>query len=112
MNRLPICLLAGLALTTADGFAQTVPVPLPTPIAFEQNWTTGVISFVGSQTVQLNVLNINSVSSTGTSGSTTPVPACSVQMSFYDAQDRLLKQSAVTTIAPGTAVSLDMVRAD
>jgi len=100
--------LASLILLAVPMMAQTLPTP--TPIAFPQpTYTTAMVGFTASQTVQLNVLNISSVPVTVT-GSTTPTPACAVELAFYDSQDRLILQSTVPNLAPRTSASLDLTR--
>ncbi|HUA62251.1 MAG TPA: hypothetical protein VML19_26075 [Verrucomicrobiae bacterium] len=104
MNRIGRCIFAGLFLAAA-GMAQ-ISTPI-IPVGVDQVYTTGMISFTTSQTAQLNVLNVAPVPSTA-AGTTNTTPACSVQLSYYDAQNRLVKQGAVTTIAPQTAITLDL----
>jgi len=109
MRKLWNCTFAGL-MVAAAGMAQVVSTPI-IPVGVDQVYTTGMISFTSSQTAQLNVLNVApapTATTTGGTSTTTAVP-CSVQLSFYDSQNRLVKQSAVTTIAPQTAITLDLV---
>jgi hypothetical protein len=105
------CMFAGL-IVAATAMAQ-VSTPI-IPVSLSQVYTTGIISFTPSQTAQLNVLNVAPVPSTTTTGNgngngnTATAPACSVLLSFYDSQNRLVKQGTATTIAPQTAISLDL----
>jgi hypothetical protein len=78
------------------------PVPLP---ALSQTLTTAVVGFTGSQTVELNVLNMSTAT-------TTTLAGCDVQLAFYDSQNKLLKQGTTTTIAPGATASLSLGRSD
>jgi hypothetical protein len=97
--------LAVLLLSAVPLAAQTLlPSPVPIP-ALSQTLTTGIVGFTGSQTAQLNVLNMSAASTAALAG-------CEVQLAFYDSQNRLLKQGATTTIAPGSAASLSLGRSD
>ncbi len=98
------CFVAVLlsAVPLAAQVISTSPAPLP---ALSQTITTAVAGFTGSQTVQLNVLNANVAS-------TTTLAGCEVQLAFYDAQNRLLKQGTTATIAPGVATSLSLGRTE
>jgi len=97
--------LAVLCLSAVPLVAQVVPpVPAPTPV-LSQTFTTAVVGFTASQTVQLNVLN-SSATTTAT------LAGCEVQLAFYDSQNRVVKQGATATIAPGAATSLSLGRAD
>ncbi len=109
------CLLAGLFLAAAGTAQVSTPV---IPVSVEQSWTTGIVSFIGSQTAQLNVLNIAPIptATTGSgngngggsgNGAAATVP-CQVQLSFYDTQNHLVKQGSVVTVAPQTAVTLNL----
>jgi hypothetical protein len=81
-------------------------VPMPFPIsALPQALTTAIVGFTGSQTAQLNVLNMSPATTATVSG-------CEVQLAFYDSQNRLLKQGATTTIAPGVAATLFLGRSE
>jgi hypothetical protein len=98
-----------LALLVSAGLtAQTTPT-------FETALTTGVVGWApGTQTAQLNVLNLNGfVAVAGTSTSTTtPAATCPMQLQFVDAQNNVLKSVQVSNLAPGTAVSLTLKLAD
>jgi hypothetical protein len=97
--------LAVLLLSGAPLAAQIVPpVSVPTP-ALSQTLTTGIAGFTGSQTVLLTVLNMSPAT-------TATLAGCEVQLAFYDSQNRVLKQGATTTIAPGVATSLSLGRAE
>ena len=89
---------AGLLLSAAQVMAQNTT---PTPIS-QQTFTTGMVGFIGGQTAQLNVLNI------GSAGVTTQ--SCPVQLAFYDGQSKLLGQSSVVNLLPGTATVYDLSR--
>lgn len=62
--------------------------------------TTGIVGVAGTQTARLNVMNLQPV-----------IPGvaavlCPATLEFYDDTGALLKQLAVTNIAPATAASL------
>jgi hypothetical protein len=99
-----MCFLAML-LSAIPLVAQVVSVP-PAPLpALSQTLTTAVVGFTGSQTVQLNVLNMSAAT-------TATLAGCDVQLAFYDSQNRLLKQGTTTNIAPGATASLSLGRSD
>jgi hypothetical protein len=83
-------------LLAASGlFAQTAVRPA------QRSRTSGMIGVAQGQTARLNVLNPEDSSST---------VGCSGQLTFFDAQGRMLK-SATVTVLPGQSASLD-VRGD
>jgi hypothetical protein len=104
MNRVMTCALA-VALATPV-LAQNAL--LPTISVVPQTWSTGMVGFPATQTVRLNVLNNSSVPA----NSTLPSPNCALQLSFYDAQGKLLKQTTVGSLAPGVATGLELGRGE
>jgi len=64
--------------------------------------TTGMVGLAATQTAQLNVLNLGAPTLTAS-----PVALCAVELSFYDAQNKLLN-SSTATIVPGAAASLTL----
>src|SRR5581483_1845026 len=86
-----------------------------TPASFmQQTWTTGMVGFAANQTVQLNVLNVGPTSVTTMSGgtaTTAQTSPCSVQLGFYDLQNRPIKPTS-TAVAPGSAVTLTLTKGE
>jgi hypothetical protein len=85
------------------------------PIAMVQPAvTTGMVGLTTNQTARLSVLNLNSTStSTSTTTSTlTPPNNCTVELQFFDAQNKSLKQAIVPNFAPQTATTLDLKRSE
>jgi hypothetical protein len=83
------------------------------PFAFQQMMTTGMVGFTNSQTVRINVLNLNAVPAVMPMAATnapTSVPACTVEMQFVDTANKPLLQKTVTNFVPQTAISLDLDR--
>ncbi len=80
----------------------------PSAVPTNQTSTTGMVGFTTNQTVRLNVLNLNPV--TTITASLTP-PNCTVELRFFDAQNNMVNQSVVPNFAPGTATFLDLERA-
>src|ERR1035438_10384480 len=75
--------------------------------------TTGMVGLTTNQTARLSVLNLNSTStSTTTTTTTTPPNNCTVELQFFDAQNKSLKQAIVPNFAPQTATTLDLTRAE
>jgi hypothetical protein len=90
------------AVPLAAQVVSTSPTPMP---ALSQTLTTAMVGFTGSQTAQLSVLNMNPAT-------TTTLAGCEVQLAFYDSQNKLLKQGAATSVAPGTATTLFLSRSE
>jgi len=105
-----------LALLISSGLSAQTTTTAPT---YETTVTTGMVGWVpGTQTAQLNVLNVNSIVLTGfavfldpyASGTTTT--ACPVELDFIDAQNNVLKSMQVSNVAPGMAASLTLKLSD
>jgi hypothetical protein len=97
-----------LLVSAAQLAAQvTTPItPTPTPISIvPQILSTAILGFASSQTAELNVVNL-------VPAATTTLPVCEVQLAFYDAQNRLLKQGAATNVGPFASTSLSLGRGD
>ena len=97
--------LAGFLAFAAQSMAQSVIVfePLMQPAV-----TTGMVGITSNQTARLSVLNLNS------SATTVPATAnnCTVELQFFDGQNKSLKQVLVPNFAPQTATTLDLTRAE
>jgi hypothetical protein len=75
--------------------------------------TTGMVGLTSNQTARLSVLNLNSISLTGVLAPTTaPANNCTVELQFFDGQNKSLKQALVPNFAPQTATTLDLTRAE
>ena len=94
-----------MAQTTLPGGV----VILPSPIALQQSFTTGMIGFTTNQTARLNVLNMNPTQSVVAAGSTVPAN-CTVELQFFDSKGTMISQTVVSNFAPSTATSLDLAR--
>ncbi|MGD0868318.1 MAG: hypothetical protein ABSB88_02115 [Bryobacteraceae bacterium] len=96
--------LAGFFAFAAQSMAQPAIIvePLSQPAV-----TTGMVGLTTNQTARLSVLNLNSTTST------TPTTAnnCTVELQFFDGQNKSLKQALVPNFAPQTATTLDLTRA-
>jgi len=95
------CALAGILSLGAPLGAQVAITP-----AFSQAATTGIVSFSLNESAQLNVLNLNPLPIAANA----VVPACTVELEFRDAQNKLLKQVEVANVPPGNAASLTIHR--
>ncbi len=101
--------VSALLISASLATAQTTTTP-----TFESTLTTGIVGWApATQTAQLNVLNVgaNFAVVAGTT-STTPTSACPLELEFHDAQNNVLKTLEVSSLAPGTAVSLTLKLAD
>jgi hypothetical protein len=103
MNRTLLTLVGLLLLSGAPLLAQIVSIP-----AFAPAVTTGAVGLAASQTAQLNVVNLN------TATTTTPIAAlpCTVQLEFWDAQGKLVKSLSIPSLAPGATASLEIKLTD
>jgi len=104
--------LAGFLALTAQSMAQTA---IPAVVLEQPVYTTGMVGFTTNQTARLTVLNLNSAAATTTPSSTTTTTTpnnCTVQLQFFDGQDKSLKSALVTNFAPQTATSLDLTRTE
>jgi hypothetical protein len=100
--------LAGIFACGQTASAQSViGIPTPIPVVLQQSYTTGMVGFTTNQTARLNVLNLNPVSATASA-----TPNCSVQLQFFDGQNKMLKEGAASTLAPLAATSLDLKRVE
>jgi hypothetical protein len=97
--------LAGFFAFAAQSMAQNALIfdPLSQPAV-----TTGMVGLASNQTARLSVLNLNSNSST------VPTTAnnCTVELQFFDGQNKSLKQAVVPNFVPQTAATLDLTRAE
>jgi hypothetical protein len=96
--------LAGFFAFAAQSMAQNAIV-----VGLAQSGvTTGMVGLTLNQTARLSVLNLNVVSST------VPTTAnnCTVELQFFDGQNKALKQALVPNFAPQTATTLDLTRAE
>ena len=100
MNR-TLLPLVGLLVSGAPLLAQIVSFPAYAPAV-----TTGAVGLAMSQTAQLNVVNLNTASSTTT---TTP---CQVQLEFWDSKGNLVKSSGTLTVLPGATGTLQIKLTD
>jgi hypothetical protein len=75
---------------------------LPIWISVSQTFTTGIVGLAANQNARLNVLNVSPVATP----TDTTVRACAVELQFNDAQNKVLLQSTLPNVAPGTATSL------
>jgi hypothetical protein len=79
--------------------AQTGTAPnIPATPTFATAVSTGMIGMLGSQTAQLNVVNLTTTSST----ITVSFP-CQLQLEFWDATGKMLKSLAIDNLALGAA---------
>lgn len=103
-------MLAGFFAFAAQSMAQ--PAVIVEPLA-QPAVTTGMVGLTSNQTARLSVLNLNSTTST-TSTLSPPTPAnnCTVELQFFDGQNKSLKQALVPNFAPQTATTLDLTRAE
>ena len=101
--------LAGFFAFAAQSMAQ--PAVIVEPMAMAQPAvTTGMVGLTTNQTARLSVLNLNS---TSTSTSTTTSPNnCTVELQFFDPQNKSLKQAIVPNFVPQTATTLDLTRTE
>ncbi len=97
------CALIGTFIYGVVLIAQTTTTP-----TYLQAVSTGIISFTTNQTAQLNVVNLNPVA--GTTGATATV--CPVELQFFDSNNALLKQVAITNVSPGASASLTLARTE
>src|ERR1017187_3819231 len=100
--------LAGFFAFAAQSMAQNAIVAEPMAMV-QPAVTTGMVGLTTNQTARLSVLNLNSTSTT--TASLTPPINCTVELQFFDAQNKSLKQSLVLNFAPQTATTLDLTRA-
>ena len=100
--------LAGFFAFAAQSMAQNAIVVEPMSMV-QPAVTTGMVGLTTNQTARLSVLNLNSTSTT--TASLTPPINCTVELQFFDAQNKSLKQSLVLNFAPQTATTLDLTRA-
>jgi hypothetical protein len=82
--------------------------PLPSPIANTITLSFGVIGLASGESVRINVLNI--VRTPPPLG--IPLIPCRTELSFYDADGKLLKQKVVDSLGFGRADFLDLDRAE
>ena len=97
--------LAGIFACGQLAFAQ--PMIIAPTQATQQTSTTGMVGLTANQTARLNVLNLNRVS--------TAMPAlanCTVGLQFFDGKNNMVKGAVVSNLAPQTATSFDLKRAD
>ena len=105
--------LAGFFAFAAQSMAQNAIVIEPLMAMAQPAVTTGMVGLTTNQTARLSVLNLNSTStSTTTTTTTTPPNNCTVELQFFDAQNKSLKQAIVPNFAPQTATTLDLTRAE
>jgi hypothetical protein len=96
-------------LFTAPLLAQ-VTLPggsIPTPIAFQQTYTTGMVGLAANQNARLNVFNLNPVAAT-TSTTSTPPANCAVALEFYDNKGGMVSRTTVPNFAPGQSAFFDL----
>ena len=103
--------LAGFFAFAAQSMAQNAIVIEPLMAMAQPAVTTGMVGLTTNQTARLSVLNLNSTS-TSTTTTTTPPNNCTVELQFFDAQNKSLKQAIVPNFAPQTATTLDLTRAE
>ena len=95
---IPYRALAILSLCGASSFAQSsIPALFSNP---GSTLTTAIVGVTSAQTARLNVLNLQPLIPGVTA------IACPATLEFHDDSGVLLKQVALTTIAPSTAASL------
>ena len=102
--------LAGFFAFAAQSMAQNAIVveALSQPAV-----TTGMVGLTSNQTGRLSVLNLNTTTtSTSTLSPPTPANNCTVELQFFDGQNKSLKQALVPNFAPQTATTLDLTRAE
>ena len=99
MNR-TLLAMAGLLLSGTALPAQIVSLPGLSPAV-----TTGAVGLAGSQTAQLNVVNLNTPSTTT---ATTPTVTCQVQLEFWDSQGKMVKSRTFSNLAPVATASLHL----
>lgn len=97
------CAALAVALVGTNVRAQAVPPIAIFPVSIQQTMTTGMVGLTANQTARLNVLNLVAVPATATNASAN----CTVQLQFFDAQNKELNHSVVNSFAPQTAASLD-----
>ncbi len=88
----------------------TISGPLPTPIAMQQTYTTGMVGFTANQTARLNVFNLNPSNVTTAPGAQAPAN-CTVELQFFDNKGTMVSQNVVPNFAPGASTSFDLTRA-
>ena len=102
--------LAGFFAFAAQSMAQNAIVveALSQPAV-----TTGMVGLTSNQTARLSVLNLNTTTtSTSTLSPPTPANNCTVELQFFDGQNKSLKQALVPNFAPQTATTLDLTRSE
>src|ERR1017187_3630709 len=100
--------LAGFFAFAAQSMAQNATVFEPMAMV-PPAVTTGMVGLTTNQTARLSVLNLNAISTT----TTTAAPNnCTVELQFFDAQNKSLKQAVVPNFAPQTATTLDLKRSE
>lgn len=92
-----VSLAAAIVLASVPLAAQTTT---SAPV-FLSVVTTGMLGLAGSQTAQLNVVNL-------AIASTASVTPCEVQLEFWDATGKLVKSSAIADLGQGAAGSLQL----
>ena len=101
--------LAGFFAFAAQSMAQNAIVVEPMSMV-QPAVTTGMVGLTTNQTARLSVLNLNSTSTT--TATLTPPINCTVELQFFDAQNKSLKQAVVPNFAPQTATTLDLKRSE
>ena len=101
--------LAGFFAFAAQSMAQNATVFEPMAMV-PPAVTTGMVGLTTNQTARLSVLNLNSTSTT--TATLTPPINCTVELQFFDAQNKSLKQAVVPNFAPQTATTLDLKRSE
>jgi hypothetical protein len=101
--------LAGFFAFAAQSMAQNAIVAEPMAMV-QPAVTTGMAGLTTNQTARLSVLNLNSTSIT--TATLTPPINCTVELQFFDAQNKSLKQAVVLNFAPQTATTLDLKRSE
>ena len=101
--------LAGFFAFAAQSMAQNAIVAEPMAMV-QPAVTTGMAGLTTNQTARLSVLNLNSTSTT--TATLTPPINCTVELQFFDAQNKSLKQAVVPNFAPQTATTLDLKRSE
>jgi hypothetical protein len=101
--------LAGFFAFAAQSMAQNAIVAEPMAMV-QPAVTTGMAGLTTNQTARLSVLNLNSTSIT--TATLTPPINCTVELQFFYAQNKSLKQAVVPNFAPQTATTLDLKRSE